>query len=192
MNHKLRILMVEDSEADAVLILRVLERDHYEVTSQRVETEEALRQALTQENWDAVLCDYTLPQFSGKRALPIVRDLDMDMPFLYVSGTIGEDTAVEAVKSGAHDYIMKTNLKRLVPALERELQAARVRRESRLAEATMRESEHKYRHLFEALSDAVFLVDEITGRILDTNTRAEILLDLPRTKILSSGQAQHS
>jgi PAS domain S-box-containing protein len=190
MNHKLRILMVEDSEADAALILRVLERDHYEVISHRVETEEALRQALTQQNWDAVLCDYTLPQFSGKRALPIVRDLDVDMPFLYVSGTIGEDTAVEAVKSGAHDYVMKTNLKRLVPALERELQAARVRRESRLAEATMRESEHKYRHLFEALSDAVFLIDEITGRILDTNTRAETLLGLPRTKILGSNQAE--
>ena len=188
MKTKLRILMVEDSEEDAALILRLLERDHYEVTSHRVETEAALRQALTQANWDAVLCDFTLPQFSGKRALPIVREMDEDLPFLFVSGTIGEDTAVDAVKSGAQDYVMKTNLKRLVPALERELQAAQVRRESRLAETAMRESEHKYRHLFEALSDAVFLIDEATGRILDTNTRAETLLGRPRTEILGSNQ----
>jgi DNA-binding NtrC family response regulator len=135
MKTKLRLLIVEDSPEDAALLKRELERAGYGLDSERVETESAFRQALAQANWDAVLCDYTLPQFSGKSALRIVRETDADLPFIYVSGTIGEDVAVEAMKSGAQDYVLKNNLKRLAPAVARELREARVRREKRVLEA---------------------------------------------------------
>jgi DNA-binding NtrC family response regulator len=135
MKTKLRLLLVEDSPEDAALMRHELERAGYDVASERIETESAFRQALTQPTWDAVLCDYTLPQFSGANALRIVRETDADLPFIYVSGTMGEDVAVEAMKSGAQDYVMKNNLKRLVPAVERELREARVRREKRVLEA---------------------------------------------------------
>lgn len=135
MKIKLHLLIVEDSAEDAALMRRELERAGYIVASERVETESALRQALTQATWDAVLCDYTLPHFSGKSALRIVRETDADQPFIYVSGTIGEDVAVEAMKSGAQDYVLKHNLKRLAPAVERELREAKLRREKRILEA---------------------------------------------------------
>ena len=135
MKTKLHLLIVEDSPEDAALIRRELERAGCAAACERVETEAALRQALAQSAWDAVLCDYTLPQFSGKMALQIVRETDADLPFIYVSGTIGEDVAVEAMKSGAQDYVLKNNLKRLAPAVERELREAQVRREKRILEA---------------------------------------------------------
>jgi len=135
MKTKLRILIVEDVAEDAALMQRELAQAGGEVTSKRVETEGELREALALGGWDAVLCDYTLPQFSGKRALIIVRAIDPDLPFIYVSGTMGEDVAVEAMKSGAQDYVMKNNLKRLAPAVERELREAQVRREHRKLQA---------------------------------------------------------
>jgi DNA-binding NtrC family response regulator len=135
MKTKLHLLIVEDLPDDAVLMQRELEQAGYEVTSERVENEGALRAALAQGGWHAVLCDYTLPQFSGKRALIIVRSIDPDLPFIYVSGTIGEDVAVEAMKSGAQDYVMKNNLQRLAPAVERELREAQLRREHRKLQA---------------------------------------------------------
>ena len=127
--------MVEDVPEDAALMQRELAQAGFEVVSKRVETEGALREALAQGGWDAVLCDYTLPHFSGQRALVIVRAADPDLPFIYVSGTMGEDVAVEAMKSGAQDYVMKTNLKRLAPAVARELREAQVRRENRKLQA---------------------------------------------------------
>lgn len=135
MKTKLNILIVEDAPDDAVLMTRELERADYDVTSKRVETEAALKEALAQETWDAVLCDYTLPRFSGTKALQIVNQTDADLPFIYVSGTIGEEVAVEAMKSGAHDYVLKSHLARLVPAVERELREAKIRREHRILEA---------------------------------------------------------
>jgi DNA-binding NtrC family response regulator len=135
MKTKLRLLLVEDSPEDAALMRHELERAGYDVASERIETENAFRRALTQGTWDAILCDFTLPQFSGESALRIVRESDADLPFIYVSGTIGEDVAVEAMKSGAQDYVLKNNLKRLAPAVERELREAGVRREKRILEA---------------------------------------------------------
>jgi DNA-binding NtrC family response regulator len=135
MKTKLHLLLVEDSPEDAALMQRELERAGFDVAGERVETESALRQALPQAIWDAILCDFTMPQFSGESALRIVRESDADLPFIYVSGTIGEDVAVEAMKSGAQDYVLKNNLKRLAPAVERELREAKVRREKRILEA---------------------------------------------------------
>jgi diguanylate cyclase (GGDEF)-like protein len=131
---RLRLLLIEDSEDDAALVVRALTRGGYDVTAERVDTPAALRAALDRQSWDVTIADYTMPGFSGTAALQILRERDADLPFIFVSGTIGEDSAVAAMKVGAHDYIMKGNLKRLVPAVERELREAAVRRERRRAE----------------------------------------------------------
>ncbi|HEY8219427.1 MAG TPA: EAL domain-containing protein [Methylobacter sp.] len=134
----LRVLIVEDSEDDTLLLADQLELDGGRpVDWQRVETEQALTEAL-QQHWDIVLSDYTMPHLSGMRALEVVRQHDLDLPFIFVSGTIGENTAVKAMKSGAQDYVMKGNLSRLMPAVERELQEAQQRRERRQAEQSVR------------------------------------------------------
>ena len=138
MGTPLRVLMVEDSADDAFLVLRELRRGGYEPLHERVDTPEALDAAFSRQNWDLVLVDFTMPRFSGARALEMVKARDTDLPFIFVSGTIGEDTAVAAMKSGAHDYIMKGNLKRLLPAIDRELREAEERRERRRAEEELR------------------------------------------------------
>jgi|GEM_PF-1386357 len=135
MKTQLQILIIEDSPEDALLMLRELEQAGYEVARERVETADALKRALGQQTWDAVLCDYTLPQLSGKAALQAVREADADLPFIYVSGTMGEETAIAALKAGANDYVLKNNLTRLAPAVERELREARLRRKHRVLEA---------------------------------------------------------
>jgi PAS domain S-box-containing protein len=190
MSKPIRALIIEDVEDDALLLVAELKRGGYEVVFERVDTAAAMRNALQQKAWDVILCDFTMPYFNGAAALQLAKESGADMPFIFVSGTIGEDVAIEAMKSGAQDYIMKTNLARLAPAVERELHETQVRRESRQAETAMRESEHKYRHLFEALGDAVFVIVEESGRIIDTNARAENLLGRTRTEILGSNQAR--
>src|SRR5688572_30538045 len=129
----LRVLQVEDTEDDAALVAAALTRAGYHVFARRVDTAEDLRQELEESEWDLVIADYTMPGFSGTKALAIVREQHADLPFIFVSGTIGEDTAVAAMRTGAHDYIMKGNLARLAPAVERALREAAVRRERNLA-----------------------------------------------------------
>jgi len=131
----LRVLIVEDSEGDALLLLRELRKGGYETLFERVETAEAMKNALGNEKWDLVISDYVLPRFSGIDALEIYKESGLDMPFIILSGKIGEDIAVSAMKAGAHDYILNGNLARLIPAIERELREAEVRRERGLAEA---------------------------------------------------------
>ena len=138
---KLSLLVVEDSENDSLLTLRELERAGYEVMHTRVETEQGLRAALQQTRWDIVLSDYNVPGFSGAAALEIVREVRRDLPFIFVSGTIGEETAVSAIRAGANDYVMKSNLTRLAPAIERELREAASREERRELENQLRQSQ---------------------------------------------------
>ena len=133
MGKNIRVLIVDDSEDDTVMLLRELRLSGYDLIYERVETEGALATALKKQTWDVVISDFIMPQFDGLSALKIVQEKGIDLPFLIVSGRIGEDTAVEAMRTGAHDYIMKTNLKRLGPAIERELQEARNRKERRQA-----------------------------------------------------------
>ena len=130
----LRVLIVEDSEDDSVLILRELRRSGFAPASQRVETPEAMRLALSQQPWDVVISDYSMPRFSGLAALSTLRESDLDLPFIVVSGNIGEEVAVDAMKAGAHDYVMKENLARLGPAVQRELQEVQVRKAKEQAE----------------------------------------------------------
>src|SRR4051812_43330186 len=130
MPRPLRVLMIEDSDFDAELLLALLNRGGYEVTHVRVETSSDLRKAL-ESDWDIVIADYNLPQFDALAALEIVKASGKDIPFVIVSGGIGESTAVAAMKAGAHDYLMKGALARLVPVVERELREAENRRSKR-------------------------------------------------------------
>ncbi len=134
MGKPLRVLIVEDSKADADLLLLELENGGYEPASERVDTAEAMGDALDKNTWDIILADYVMPSFSGLAALELLQARGIDLPFIVVSGQIGEDIAVATMKAGASDYILKGHYSRLVPALERELQDAEVRRERRKAE----------------------------------------------------------
>jgi two-component system cell cycle sensor histidine kinase/response regulator CckA len=129
----IRLLLIEDSEDDAALVLRLLKQGGYDVESERVYSSAELERALTKK-WDIVVSDHSMPQFSGAEALKMVRAKDGDIPFIFVSGTIGEDAATEAMRVGAQDYVMKTNLKRLVPAVQREMREAEDRRERKRLE----------------------------------------------------------
>lgn len=135
MKQPLHALIVEDSENDYRLLVRELSRSDYDVTHTRVETATDLSLALVHETWDIIFCDYTLPHFGVGNALTIAKDTGLDLPFIYVSGTLGADTAVEAMKAGAHDYVMKDSLTRLLPAVARELREAERRRELHRLEA---------------------------------------------------------
>jgi two-component system, cell cycle sensor histidine kinase and response regulator CckA len=129
MSVPLRVLMVEDSEDDVALLGRELGRGGYEVTFRRVDSPAGMREAIEREKWDLVICDHSMPHFSGTDALKLLRAKNSEIPFIFVSGTIGEETAVAALKMGAQDYVMKNNLKRLVPAIQRELREVEQRRE---------------------------------------------------------------
>jgi two-component system cell cycle sensor histidine kinase/response regulator CckA len=141
MGESLRVLIVEDSEADTALLLHELERSGYDVVHERVQTADEMKAALERTAWHAVLSDYTLPTFSGPRALDVLKASGQDLPFIIVSGTIGEEVAVLALKAGAHDFLIKGRLARLVPALARELRDADGRRERHLLEQQLRQSQ---------------------------------------------------
>ena len=158
MNTQLRVLIVEDSESDTALIVRQLEKASYAARYKRVETAREMHDALKEESWDIILSDYNLPQFNAFGALKLLQQTDRDIPFIVVSGTIGEETAVELMKSGAHDYLMKENLMRLAPAVRREIAEARERAERRLAEQALRESENQLRELVKTARDIIFTV----------------------------------
>ena len=160
MRNALKALIVEDSELDARVMASVLRQGGYELTSQRVDTETALRDALGNGDWDVILSDYNLPDFKAPDALRILKSTGLDIPFIIISGGIGEDVAVSAMKHGAHDYLMKGQLARLVVAVEREMREAQIRRERRQVEAALKESELRNRLLWENSIDAVLFMDE--------------------------------
>lgn len=135
---QLRVLVIEDSEDDTELMLRELRRGNYDLIHTRVETPEAMQNELTTRTWDMVISDFSMPHFNAFAALDLLHHTQQDIPFIIVSGTIGEDRAVTAMKLGAHDYILKGNLKRLMPAVERELREAHNRQQRREADATIR------------------------------------------------------
>src|SRR5688500_15707863 len=126
-NRELNILIVEDSEDDAQLILREIKRGGYTVFSERVETKADMQSALSRRTWDIILSDFTMPQFSAMAALTTLKESGLDIPFIVISGTIGEEAAVAALKGGANDFLVKGKLARLIPALERELRDAEER-----------------------------------------------------------------
>ncbi len=166
MNKPVIVLIVEDSEDDAKLALRALRRGGFDPTYRRVQTAAELETALAQERWDAVISDYKMPGFTGIDALRIFRSTGLDIPFILISGTIGEETAVDAMKAGASDYMMKKNLARLAPALERELKETKMRAAHRMAQAALADSERRFRQMAESIRDVFFLFDAIGSRML--------------------------
>src|SRR5881296_3646152 len=118
MGKPIRILIVEDSEDDAQLLLRELQRGGYEPSHRRVDTPAAMKEALEREEWDLITADHGMPHFSSKEALELLHEMNLDVPFIIVSGSIGEEAAVAAMKAGAHDYLLKDNLRRLLPAID--------------------------------------------------------------------------
>src|SRR3989449_2775141 len=162
MHAPLHVLIVEDSEDDALLLVRELRRGGFAPAFERVDTPNALRAALARQAWDILVADYSMPHSSGTAALALVRERGLDLPFIFVSGTIGEDTAVEAMRAGAQDYVTKGNLKRLLPAVERELRDARERRDRKRAEATLRVTQERLRQVT-ASSTGVLYATAVTG-----------------------------
>jgi sigma-B regulation protein RsbU (phosphoserine phosphatase) len=153
----LRVLIVEDSEDDATLLVRELRRGGYEPIYVRVETPDAMKSALTNQQWDIIISDYVMPKFSGIAALKLFQESGLDLPFIIMSGKIGEDFAVEALKAGAHDYIVKGKTARLIPAIQREMLDAEVRRERKKAEDALEEIARRFRRTFEAIPDPAYL-----------------------------------
>src|SRR5918994_1198420 len=162
----LRVLLVEDSENDAMLLLRELRRGGYEPHSQRVCTPEDMEKALhsaeaRDEPFQVVISDYYLPRFRAPYALRLLRELGYDVPFIVVSGKIGEDAAVEIMKAGANDYLTKENMSRLCPAIERELREVEVRRERETVQKALSLSEDRFRHLVEQIPAVTYVQEPI-------------------------------
>ncbi|HMD83091.1 MAG TPA: response regulator [Terriglobia bacterium] len=166
MSKPLRLLQIEDSESDADIILRLLMQSGFEVFSHRVEDGEGLRHALEDPTWDVIIADYHLPGFDAPGALRILQECGHDIPCIVVSGKMGEDTAVEMMKSGAHDYLTKNNLTRLAPAVERELAEAAARRESKQAQEELRGSEERLALAVDATQIGTFDFYPQTGKLI--------------------------
>ena len=169
MSNPLRVLIVEDSENDSLLLVRDLRRGGFEPEFERVCTAEAMASALGNQKWDLIISDYTMPDFSGIAALEILKQSALDIPFIVVSGSIGEDVAVAAMKAGAHDYLMKGNLRRLISAIERELREAEVRSQRRRAEEEVKRNLERIKILHE--------IDLAIISTLDLQTLLNLLLE---------------
>ncbi len=162
----LHVLMVEDSAEDAELLLSELRRGGYEPAHERVSTAEEMNKALDGQIWDIAFVDYSMPQFNGAAALKLLRKKGFDIPFIFISGTIGEETAAEAMKTGANDYLIKGHLSRLLPIVERELRESGVRQERKKAEEQLRQSEERFRQLAENITEVFWMSDPDKNRVL--------------------------
>jgi PAS domain S-box-containing protein len=180
---RLQVLIVEDSENDAALLEIELQRASYEPFCHRVETAEEMNSAFDRQSWDLVIADYVMPHFNGLAALALVKDRGLDLPFIVVSGHITDDTAVAAMKAGAHDYVMKDNLSRLGPAVRRELREAQVRRERHRAEETLKE-EHSFRQAIENSVPSGISVVDLEGKQTYVNPAFCAMVDWPAESLV--------
>jgi signal transduction histidine kinase len=174
----LRILLVEDSENDALLVIRTLQKGGVSCSWERVDTAEALRSQLERSSWDLVIADWNLPSFNALQALAMVRATDQDIPFIIASGTIGEEQAVAAMKAGAHDYVRKDNLARLVPAVDRELREAVERRGRREAVQGLKTQFEQIMAIFDSMQALVYVSDMETRALLFINRAGGLAGDL--------------
>jgi PAS domain S-box-containing protein len=193
MGKPLRVLMVEDSEDDALLVLRELRAAGYDLTHERVDTAAALEAALDRHPWDLVIGDYSMPHFSGTAALAMLRQRGLDVPYICVSGTITEELAVAAMKAGAHDYVTKGQLKRLLPAIERELREAQGRATLRVTEASFATLvEHAPVGIYRSSQEGRFLsANAAVVRMLGYETAAQVLnLDMAQDVYADAAERQ--
>jgi len=175
----LRVLFVEDREKDVELLMLELQRGGYDLVQERVDTPEAFASALDRQGWDIILCDYRMPRFSAVAALALFKEKKVDLPFIVVSGTVGEETAVEALRGGAHDFMTKDKLSRLLPAIDRELREAGGRAERRRAESALREKDAQYRQMVESVRAVVWRADPRTFQYTFVSPEAEKALGYP-------------
>ncbi len=168
---QLHVMLIEDSQEDAELNVRLLKKAGYTVTYQRVQNAEEMTVAMQQSTWDLILSDYSMPHFTVEAALSVYRDFAVDIPFIVISGTIGEEKAVRLIKAGVHDYYLKNNMSRFIMGVERELREAEHRRELVKVSLALATSEEKYRSYIENAPDGVFVVDE-KGKYIEVNDSA--------------------
>ena len=183
MGRKLRVLMVEDSEDDALLMLQELERSGYDPEVERVEMEDAMSEALDRGGWDVIIADYSLPNFSGLGALRLMQEKGIDLPLLMVSGKMEEDTAVEVMKAGAQDFITKDKMSRLSVAIERELSEAGVRKEQKRLEEESQKSNEMIRDILQSISDGFMVLDNDLV-VMYFNRAAEDLLGRKKEEVI--------
>ena len=170
---RLRVLLVEDSQLDAELLIRALGRGGFVLTWERVDTGEAMEECLRKHPWDVILCDHAMPRFSAPEALELLKQRNMDVPFIIVSGYIEEETAVDAMKAGAHDYIMKDRLARLLPAVERELRDAEVRRARAKSEEELRRAHEQLEERVEQRTADLKAANLKLEKVIEERTRLE-------------------
>ncbi len=198
MSRSVKVLVVEDSDDDAKLAMRMLKRGGFDPTYQRVQDVDGLIDALKHDTWDAVLSDFRMPGFNGVDALKIFRDTGLDIPFIFFSGTIGEETAVEAMKAGASDYVMKQHLARLAPVLERELGQALIRAEHRQAQIDLEVSRDRYLDLYDFAPVGYLTLTEeglisqlnLTGAAMLGEERPA-LMNMPFARFVPPEEADH-
>lgn len=186
----LRVIVVEDNPDDAALLLRELRRGNYDPQPELVDTLEGLEAALKQANaWDLVISDWSLPTFNGLAGFRMMREMGLDLPFIIVSGTIGEEHAVEALKAGVNDFMTKGRYARLIPAIERELREAEIRKQKKLAEmdlqkqrAELEASERLLRSVLQTVPDGVVVVDQ-AGKVIVWSAGTEAVLRMPKTDL---------
>jgi PAS domain S-box-containing protein len=181
MSFRYRVLLIEDSVQDAIFNLHTLERGGMEVESERVETANQMQTALETKTWDFILSDYHLPYFDGTAALALYRGMGLDIPFIVVSGLIGEEQAVALVKSGAHDFVMKDNLAQLVPAVKRELAAVEerwIRQRTRATESFLASIVRD--------TDGAVIGETLDGQVVSWNPGAERLYGYTASEIMGA------
>ena len=181
------ILIVDDSEDDAVLLLRELKKNGLTIYSQRVESDLSLRKAMQNGDWDLIISDHNLPGYSSAEALKTIRELNNDIPVIIVSGEISEIDAVQSMRNGAQDYVMKDNLARLIPAIEREIKESEVRHDKRQAEQDL---EHlAYHDQLTGLANREhfehFIQSSLEHAAHDQSEHALLSLDLDQFKIIN-------
>jgi signal transduction histidine kinase len=191
----LRALILEDDESDAILLLRVLRRDGFDVTHQRVDTVTALRAALVQQRWDVVLSDYSMPALTVQEALDVLHGMEIDIPFIVVSGSVGEESAVGAMKAGAHDFFLKDRLVRLGAAIRREVAEAAMRRERQSAQTKLAESERQLRCAVEVRDDFLLIASHelktpLTPLLLELASAIRMVRTIPGDAAPSTLSAQ--
>jgi PAS domain S-box-containing protein len=184
MEKPLRVLIVEDSEDDALLIVRELKRGGYKPVFERVDSPDAMISALNKEERDIIIADYTMPRFSGTAALNLYNEKNMDIPFILVSGTIGDDVGVEAMIAGAHDYICKNNLSRLVPAISRELREAQIRMARKSAEHALRKAHDELERRVKERTAELATANETLKTEIKERKRVEKVLRISKRELL--------
>src|SRR6058998_816908 len=183
MKKTLRILIIEDSEHDTRFLVRRLERSGFTPIWKRVDTIESLRAALAEETWDIAFSDYSMPGLGIRDALALVKEQGLDFPLIVLSGAIKEEDAVAMLNAGAKDYILKDNLSRLIPVVERELRSAQVRREREEIEKVQRENQARKNAILDSALDAIITIDH-EGRIFEWNRAAENTFGYRRADVL--------